>query len=45
MPTDVIVEVKTNKIKTKHRWCIMFLARAADTEAVNTAKKEKMQVT
>ena len=46
MPTDegeVVGAVKT-KLKTKHRWSIMFLARAADTEAVNTAKQEKMQV-
>ena len=38
-------EVLRRKLKIKHRWSIMFLARAADTEAFNTAKKEKMQVT
>ena len=46
MPTDegeVVGRVKT-KLKTKQRWSIMFLARAADTEAVTTAKQEKMQV-
>ena len=46
MPTEegeVVGAVKT-KLKTKQRWSIMFLARAADTEAVNTAKQEKMQV-
>ena len=46
MPTDegeVVGAVRT-RLKTKQRWSIMFLARAADTEAVTTAKQEKMQV-
>ena len=45
MPTDEAAGGNgIKKSKTKHRWSIMFLAKAADTEAVNTAKKEKMQV-
>ena len=45
MPTDQVGgETAIRKSKTKHRWSLMFLAKAADTEAVNTAKKEKMQV-
>ena len=46
MPTDEgeIVGAVRTKLKTKQRWSIMFLARTADTEAVNTAKQEKMQV-
>ena len=47
MPTDegeVVEGAAKKKLKTKQRWSIMFLARAADTEAVTTAKQEKMQV-
>ena len=47
MPSDegeLVGAVVKTKLKTKQRWSIMFLARAADTEAVNSAKQEKMQV-
>ena len=29
----------------RQRWSIMFLAKAGDTESLNKAKKEKLQVT
>ena len=28
----------------RQRWSIMFLAKAGDTESLNKAKKEKLQV-
>ena len=38
-------ETSEKKIsRARQRWSIMYLARTADTESINTAKKEKMQV-
>ena len=35
----------TRKVsRARQRWSLMYLARTADTESINTAKKEKMQV-
>ena len=45
--SSVVREVNSVPIKSilaRQRWSIMLLAKAADTESVNTAKKEKLQV-